>query len=596
MRIVALVVLLLLTAAVCCGIYYVPRHDGNVSMLIGMVLTPTFGICWAISKLIPQPQHVADPSPRPGSQDHGGEAPVAMPWVVAMTVTLATFMEVLDTTIANVSLPYIAGDLGVSVDEASWVLTTYLVANAIVLPLSGWISGLIGRKNFYMSCVFLFTLSSALCGMAPSLAVLLLCRVFQGAGGGGLQPSEQGILLDTFPGAKRGMAMSIYGIAVLVAPILGPTLGGYITENFNWRWIFYINVPIGCLSLFLTSLVVHDPPYLIAERQSQRGKPFHVDYAGLGLIAVGLAALEIIYDRGQEDDWFNSHFILVLIVLAIVCLAAAVMWELRHPNPIVNVRLLGERNFAASCVVIFVVFAVLYGSNVLLPQFLQALLTYDAYTAGLILSPGGIAVMVCMPLSGWLLSRGADARYLIFFGVLSVAAASYWSSLLNLDASPYIFVIRRCAQLFGMAFIFAPINTAAYTYLSKEQASNATGLYNLIRNEGSSLGIAMVNTLLARRGQFHQSRLTENLDPFNPILTSTRDTLSSAYHTLGGYDTVSSGVMALQQIYNETVGQALSLSYFDIYHVFGIAAFFAAPLVFLMRRSVKEKGAAAPVH
>jgi DHA2 family multidrug resistance protein len=391
------------------------------------------------------------------------------------------------------------------------------------------------------------------------------------------------------------MAMSVYGVAILVAPILGPTLGGYITENFNWRWIFYINIPVGILSLVLTSLVVHDPPYLDEARKAQRGQPIRIDYAGLGLLAVGLAALEIIYDRGQIDDWFNSRFILVLMVLAIVCITTAVIWELRHHNPIVNFRLLGERNFAASCVVIFAVFAVLYGSNVLLPQLLQALYAYDAYTAGLILSPGGIAVMVCMPISGLLLSHKVDARYLIFWGVLSVAAASYWSALLTLDASPTVLVIRRCAQLFGMAFIFAPINTAAYTYLPKEQANNATGLYNMIRNEGSSLGIALVNTLLARRGQFHQSRLTENLDPLNPVLASYQRQASSGFYS-SGYDMARSGQMALQSIYDQVLGQAGSLSYFDIFYVFGIAAFFTAPLVFLMRRSVQEDGAEIHAH
>ena len=270
-------------------------------------------------------------------------APAGNPWLVAVTVTLATFMEVLDTTIANVSLPYIAGDLGVSVDEASWVLTTYLVANAVVLPTAGWMSGLIGRKRFYMGCVLLFTVCSALCGSAPNLSTLLLCRIFQGAGGGGLQPSEQGILLDTFVPSKRGMAMAVYGVAILVAPILGPTLGGYITENYNWRWIFFINVPVGCLSLFLTSLLVHDPPYMEEERQALRGKPLDLDLFGLGLIAVGLAALEIIYDRGQEDDWFNSRFILTLLVLGIVSLSTAVFWELRHPRPIVNLRAEGPQ-------------------------------------------------------------------------------------------------------------------------------------------------------------------------------------------------------------------------------------------------------------
>ncbi len=361
-----------------------------------------------------------------------------------MTVTLATFMEVLDTSIANVSLPHIAGDLAVSQDEASWVLTTYLVANAIVLPVSGWASNLIGRKHFYMTCVALFTVSSALCGLAPSLGWLLFFRVLQGAGGGGLQPSEQSILLDTFPGQKRGMGMAIYGVAVLVAPILGPTLGGYITDNYNWRWIFFINLPIGVLSLFLTSIIVRDPPYLEAERKKRRD--FSIDYIGLGLIALGLGSLEILYDRGQIDDWFGSSFIVTLATVAAVCIVAAVVWELVHPNPIVNLRLLRDRNFAVGCLIMYSTFAVLYGSTILLPQMLQQLYGYTAFTAGLVLSPGGIATMIGMPIAGYLLGKRVDARILIFIGLLAVAAATYWNSLLNLFVSADVIVIRRCAR------------------------------------------------------------------------------------------------------------------------------------------------------
>ncbi len=521
--------------------------------------------------------------------------PPVNPWIVALTVTLATFMEVLDTTIANVSLVYIAGDLGVSVDEASWLLTTYLVANAVVLPASGWVSGLIGRKRFYMGCVALFTISSILCGMAPNLLWLLVCRIFQGMGGGGLQPSEQAILLDTFPARKIGMAMAVYGIAVLFAPIIGPTLGGYITENYNWRWIFYINVPVGCLSLVLTSLVVRDPPHMEAERKARRGKPLNLDLWGLGLIAVGLAALEIVYDRGQENDWFNSRLVLVLIVVGIVSLSTAVAWELRHPHPVLNLRLWKDRNFAAGCLIIYVVFAVLYGSNVLLPQMLQEVFGYDAYTAGLIMSPGGIAVMVFMPISGYLLGRGAQPRYLILFGIVSLAAASYWSALLNIEVSPWILVVRRCAQLFGMGFIFAPINAVAYENLPAEQRTNATGLFNMLRNEGASLGIAVVNVVLAQRGQFHQSRMSEGLTAFDPPFVDARTALTQQFHR-AGYDTVTAGRMALDQIYRVVQQQAAAMSYFDLFWMFSIAAYCVAPLVFLLRRSSFTKGADILVH
>ncbi len=529
------------------------------------------------------------------SRPPAADAQTVNPWIIAMTVTLATFMEVLDTTIANVSLPYIAGDLGVSVDEASWILTTYLVANAIVLPASGWIAGMVGRKRFYMSCVFLFTVSSIFCGMAPNLATLLLCRVFQGGGGGGLQPSEQAILLDTFPRRKVGMALAVYGIAVLFAPILGPTLGGYITENYNWRWIFYINVPIGCLSLLLTSLVVRDPPYMEEERKARRGKPLDLDLIGLGLIALALGSLEVLYDRGQEDDWFNSRFILVLTVLAIVGLSTAVVWELRHPRPVLNLRLLKDRNFAAGCLIIYTSFAVVYGSNVLLPQMLQAVFGYDAYTAGLIMSPGGIAVMVFMPVSGYLLGRQVDARWLIFFGLLAVGTASYWSALLNIEVSPWILVVRRCAQLFGMGFIFAPVNAAAYLYLPQQQRGNATGLFNMMRNEGASLGISVVNVVLAQRGQFHQSRLVEGLTPFDPPFVETRNALIQQFQA-AGYDAVTAGQMALGQINQTMQQQAAAMSYFDLFWLFSMAAWCVAPLVFLMRRSVAGKGAELSVH
>ncbi|MEN6452178.1 MAG: DHA2 family efflux MFS transporter permease subunit [Thermoguttaceae bacterium] len=517
------------------------------------------------------------------------------PWIVAITVTLATFMEVLDTTIAVVSLPYIAGDLGVTVDEASWILTTYLVANAIVLPASGWVSGLIGRKRFYMSCVFLFTVSSILCGMAPNLSALLLCRVFQGAGGGGLQPSEQAILLDTFPRHKIGMALAVYGIAILFAPILGPTVGGYITENYNWRWIFYINVPVGCVSLLLTSLVVQDPPWMAEERHARRGRPLDLDLIGLGLIALGLGALEVIYDRGQEDDWFNSRFITILAVVAMISLSTAVAWELRQRRPVLNLRLLKDRNFSVGCVVIYVAFVIVYGSNVLLPQMLQSVFGYDAYTAGLIMSPGGIAVMAVMPVTGYLLGRQVDARWLVFFGMLAVGTASYWAGLLNLQVSPWILVVRRCAQLFGMGFIFAPINVAAYLYLPEHQRTNATGLFNMIRNEGASLGIAIVNVALAQRSQLHQSRLVEGLSPFDPAFVEARNTLIQHFQTTG-YDPVTASEMAISQINQFLQQQSLGLSYFDLFWIFSMAAYCAAPLVFFMRRSVTDKGAPVAAH
>ena len=526
-----------------------------------------------------------------------GPSSAALPgvnlYVVAVTVTLATFMEVLDTSVANVSLPYIAGDLGVSQDEASWVLTTYLVANAVVLPISGWASNLIGRKRFYMTCVAVFTVSSILCGLAPSLGWLLLFRVLQGAGGGGLQPSEQGILLDTFPGEKRGMGMAIYGVAVLVAPILGPTLGGYVTENYDWRWIFYINVPVGVLSLFLTSIIVRDPPYLVEARKKRRG--LDIDYIGLGLIALGLGSLEIVYDRGQIDDWFGSRFITILIVVAAVCIVSAIVWELIHPHPIVNLRLLKDRNFAVGCLIMYCTFAVLYGSTILLPQMLQSLYGYDAFTAGLVLSPGGIATMIGMPVAGYLLGKRVDARVLIFIGLLAVAGATYWNSLLNLFVSADVVVIRRCAQVVGMAFIFAPINTAAYIYIPEKEHNNATALFNMVRNEGASLGIALVTILVDRRSQFHQARISDHFNVLSPNFQAAWDRTTQLFQG-SGFDATTARDMGLGELYRQVQQQALALSYFDVFWLFAIAGFLVVPLVFFMRRSVSEKGAAGGMH
>src|SRR5215467_7844754 len=331
------------------------------------------------------------------------------PWVIALTVTLATFMEVLDTSIANVALPHIAGNLSVGQDESTWVLTSYLVSNAIILPLSGWFSGVIGRKRFYMLCVALFTLSSFLCGLAPSLGMLVVFRIMQGAGGGGLQPSEQAILNDTFPLEKRGMAFAVYGVAVVVAPTIGPWLGGWITDNFSWRWIFYINVPVGILSLILTSLLISDPPYM--KRQSIKAG-FRVDYIGIGLLSLGLGSMQIILDKGEREDWLSSTFIDVFFVLMLIGLIAGVLWELREKEPVVDLRMLKDRNFAVSTLAMFFLGFVLYSSTVLIPQFLQDLMGYTAEKAGLALSPGGLVIMLMMPVVGILVSK-VDTRYLI---------------------------------------------------------------------------------------------------------------------------------------------------------------------------------------
>ncbi|HTU89947.1 MAG TPA: DHA2 family efflux MFS transporter permease subunit [Gemmataceae bacterium] len=505
------------------------------------------------------------------------------PWVIALTVTMATFMEVLDSTIANVALNHIGGSLAASQDESTWVLTSYLVSNAIALPLAGWLSTLIGRKRFYMTCVALFTLSSMLCGMATSLSQLIFFRMLQGIGGGGLQPSEQAILVDTFPPRKRGMAMAVYAMAILIAPILGPTLGGWITDNYSWRWIFYINVPVGCLSLFLSNIVVEDPPYLKAQRAARRGKPLQIDYIGLGLLALGLGALEVVFDKGQQEDWFGSRFIVVLTVLAIVSLSIAAVWEWLHPHPIVNLRLFKDRNFLCCGIVIFVTFGALYGSTVLLPQMVQTLMGYSATMSGMIMSPAGFFTILEMPIIGILLGRKVDARWLIMAGLFIAACASFWMSTITLQVSPGQLMWPRIVQTLGTGLLFVPVNTAAYLYIPKDQTNNASSLFNLIRNEGSSIGVAVVTSLLQRYAQFHQTWLAGHVTPLDPQATSLLQQMS-------GGDAANGMQSGLARLYGMVQREAMTLSYLDMYRLSALGLLLAIPVVLLMRRSVAKDG------
>jgi MFS transporter, DHA2 family, multidrug resistance protein len=516
------------------------------------------------------------------------------PWIIALTVTLATFMEVLDTSIANVALPHIAGSLSVSVHESTWVLTSYLVANAVVLPLTGWLSSIIGRKRFYMTCVVLFTISSALCGMATSIEQLVFFRILQGLAGGGLQPSEQAILMDTFPPAKRGMAMAVYTLAILVAPVLGPTLGGYITENYRWRWIFYINIPVGVISVFLSSLVLDDPPYLKAQRAARLGQPVRIDFIGLSLLSIGLAALELMLDKGQEHDWFDSSLIVQLAVVAAVALIAVIFWELRHPAPIINLRLFRDRNFAAASVFIFCAMGVLYGSNVLLPQMLQTTMGYSALNAGLVLSPAGFVTMLEMPVIGILLSRGADSRTMIAAGFLTIGVASMWMSGLNLGVSPGMVISPRNFQTLGAGLMFVPLNMIAYAFIPKEQSNNASGLFSLVRNEGSSIGVALTNTMFERRTQFHEFRLTEHINPLNPLASQWLTGVSAAFRSRGG-DPALAQRQALHVMYQAVQQQSAAISYLDMFWLFAMLSFALVPLAFLMKRASSD-GASLAVH
>ncbi len=435
----------------------------------------------------------AEPRPLPHSAPHAVWKPRHNQWVVALTVTLATFMEVLDTSIANVALPHIAGGLGASQDEATWVLTSYLVANAVILPASAYFTTFIGRKKFYMICVALFGISSALCGLAPSLPLLILFRVLQGVGGGGLAPSEQAILADTFEPAKRGQAFALYGLAVVFAPAIGPTLGGYITDNFDWRWIFFINVPVALLSLFLTSRIVEDPPHILEQVKKTQKEGLQLDFFGFGLLALGFGSLEFIMDKGQEDDWFGSHIITTFAILCAIALTSLIAWELyqikRKKRPILDLTLFKHRNFAVSFVLMGILGTVLFGTTVLIPQFVQALLGYTAELAGLVISPGGIMVMLMMPIVGFLVSR-VDPRWMIVYG-FSISSIALFTMLdLNIGASYAHIAMLRVFQAAGLAFLFIPINTLSYSGIPMQKNNDVSGLTNLARNIGGSMGTA----------------------------------------------------------------------------------------------------------
>ena len=512
------------------------------------------------------------------------------PWVIAVTVTLATFMEVLDTSIANVALPHIAGNLSASADESTWVLTSYLVSNAVILPLSGWLSSLLGRKRFYMSCVAIFTLSSFLCGFAASLGMLVFFRILQGVGGGGLQPSEQAILNDTFPLSQRGMAFAVYGIAVVVAPTLGPWLGGWITDNFSWRWIFYINVPVGILSLGLTYFLVSDPPYM---KRIKISEGFRIDYIGLGLISLGLGSLQIILDKGQREDWFDSGFIRLFAVLMLVGLIGGVIREFKAKEPIVDFRMLRDRNFAISTLAMFFLGFVLYSSTVLIPQMLQQLLGYSATLAGLALSPGGATIMLCMPLVGFLVSR-VDTRYLITFGCTISASALLVMAGWNLSLDFKHAVLGRVMQSLGLAFLFIPINVTAFAYIPREKTNMGTGIINLARNIGASVGIATVTTLLERRTQLHQVRLMDHVNDMNPALKTTL-TGFAATSVSAGSAGPGAAARAHGMLFNMIERQATMLAFLDNFKLLGVIFFAIIPIFFLLKRP-KMGGGNVPVH
>ncbi len=504
-----------------------------------------------------QSKTVVNPSISAGH--HAMWKPRANPWLIAMTVALAAFMEVLDTSIANVALPHIAGDLGASTNEGTWVLTSYLVANAIVLPLGGWASNLMGRKNFFMLCITIFTISSFLCGIAPTLPMLLLFRVLQGAGGGGLQPMAQAIMADSFEERKRGQAFALYGLVAVLAPSIGPSLGGWITDSYSWRWIFYINIPVGILAYILTVRMVDDPPWIVPDRRHLR----NMDYMGLAFLVLSMGGLQIMLDKGEENDWFSSGFICFFGFLFVGGIVALILWELRQKEPLINLRLFKFKNFAICCFLMMLVGGVLNASTVLQPQLLQQLLGYTATTAGKALTAGGLSLVFVMPFAGWATGKFA-ARNVAAFG-FCVFAFSFWFSTtqMSLDMSFGNASLLRVIQLAPIPFCFISITTAAYVGLPKEQSNQVAGLINFVRNIGGSIFIAVTGALVSNRAMHHQALLQEKMTSMNiPFQEYTKGLGAALDGKLGGGNGTG---LAMGTIYGQLQRQAGMQGYQDVY-------------------------------
>jgi MFS transporter, DHA2 family, multidrug resistance protein len=505
--------------------------------------------------------------------------PKANPWVIAATVALAAFMEVLDTSIANVALPHIAGSLGASADQSTWVLTSYLVANAIVLPMGAWAASVIGRKNFFMLCITIFTLSSFLCGIAPTLGLLLLFRVLQGAGGGGLQPMAQAIMADSFEPSKRGLAFSLYGLVAVLAPSIGPTLGGWITDNYSWHWIFYINIPVGILALFLTNRLVEDPPY----QKSDRSNLYRIDYIGVSLLVISMGALQITLDKGEEKNWFGSHFIVTFAIAFVIAFIALIIWEFHAERPLIDLRLFKFKNFALCAFLMLLTGGLLNATTVLQPQFLQQDLGYTATIAGLSLSGGGLVLLIAMPMAGQLVSR-FPARNLIAMGFV-IFAAGYFYTARNLSLLiSFGFASKiRVVQIIAIPFVFISVTTAAYFGIPPEKNNQVSGLINFVRNIGGSILISLTNALVTERSQWHQDQLSKYTTQANGVFQQRVDALR---HTLDVTAGKANGlVLAQGQLYNQLQAQTQALAYVDVYYVLGFAAVLMVPLAFLLDRN-----------
>ena len=522
--------------------------------------------------------------------------PSINPWFIAVTVTLATFMELLDTSIANVALPYIGGGLGRSYDEVTWILTTYLVANAVILPMSAWLSRVFGRKTYYLGCVALFTLTSFFCGLAPSLGIMLSSRVLQGLAGGGLAPVSQAILVDTFPPAKRASAFALYTIVIVTAPAIGPVLGGWITDNYSWRWIFFINIPIGLLSIFLSSRLLKDPPAFEAERASVRtnGK-LSIDGIGIALIAIASAALEVALDRGQIDDWFGSSFISWLLAIAVTGWIATIVWELRAKEPVIDFRLLASRNFAIASALFLVFGFGLFGSTTLIPQILQSLYGYRATDAGLVLGPGALVITFFAPIAAQLIQRQiVPARVLLAISISTVGCAMWYYSTFDLGTDYSHYALARCFQGLGYGFFFVPVNVLAYSQLRPDQNNKASSLTNLFRNWGGSFGIAFITTAAEGRHQFHQTNLGSAVGATSQELSSRLNALTN-YLVTKGFSGPDAAAAAQGYLHKQFQHQVSLLSFMDCFRVIAWLTL-AAAFLLLFVRSFKPAGKAPAAH
>jgi DHA2 family multidrug resistance protein len=512
------------------------------------------------------------------------------PWLIVGVISIATFMTVLDSSIANVALAHIAGGLSATYDEATWVITSFLIANAIIIPISGWLSNVVGRKRFYMISVALFTGASILCGFAPNLTWLIIARVLQGIGGGGLAPTEQSMLVDTFPPRSRGAAFAAYGMVVIVGPIVGPVLGGVITDNLSWHWVFLINGPIGVLSLTLVGLFVHEPDALKQDRARLLEKGLRIDIIGFALVALALGCLEFTLDRGQRDDWFSSPVITTFAVVSAVSFLAFVPWELTREDPIVPLRMFARRNFSIACIFLLAVGVILFGTTQFIPQLLQQVMGYTATDAGLALTAGGFATILAMPLVGALTGR-VDARILIGSAFVVEALALWNMSHLNTNMSFADAATARMWQAVGIPFLFVPISAIAYVGLRPEESNQASALMNVARNLGGTFGISLVQTMLAQRAQFHQARLVETLNPLNPNYAA--QAAGAAQGLIAhGQAAFASSAEATAQLYAGMMRQAEMLSYVEVFHTLAIVIALLAPLVFLLRGEQAQAGGA----